>query len=114
MTQDCRANVADSNAEQHAQTISDLQATAAALLLRSPRLSVSLILELLDIGDAQLRELSQCNPEIAPLLDKRRRGELDLDEPELKTCPSCGDWFIPYAGQRCCSDECYRIARVSA
>jgi hypothetical protein len=114
MTQSHRANAADSQAGQHTQAVADLQATAAALLLRSPRLSVSLILELLDIGDAQFRELSKCNPKIATLLEQRSRGELDLDQPELKICTGCSEWFIPYAGQRCCSDECYRIARISA
>jgi len=112
MTQDDRANAKDPNGGQHAQDMTDLQATAATLLLRSNRLSVSLILELLDIGDAQFRELSKCNEEIARLLDQRRRGELELDEPELKACPGCSEWFIPYAGQRCCSDECYRIASI--
>ena len=112
MNQDDRAKPKDSNAGHHAQAMPDLQATAAALLLRSNRLSVSLILELLDIGDAQFRELSKCNEEIAKLLDQRRRGELQLDEPELKACPGCSEWFIPYAGQRCCSDECHRIASI--
>lgn len=112
MTQDYRANPTGSNGEPSAQAMTDLQATAAALLLRSSRLPVSLILELLDIGDAQFRELSKGNPEIARLLDLRRRGELEVEEPELKACPGCGEWFIPYAGQRCCSDECYRIALI--
>ena len=112
MTQDYRPNPEESKGGQHAQAMTDLQATAAALLLRSNRLSVTLILELLDIGDAQFRELSKCNEDIARLLDQRRRGELELDEPELRACPGCSEWFIPYAGQRCCSDECYRIARI--
>jgi len=90
-------------------TTSDLQESAAALLLRSPRLSVSLILELLDLSDAEFRELTLRNERVRELLDKRRRGELATEEPQLKTCPGCGDWFIPYAHARCCSDECVRI-----
>ena len=90
-----------------------IQESAAALLLRSPRLSVSLVMELLDISDAEFRELVRENEEISELLEKRRRGELDTTEPDIKTCPGCGDWFIPYAGARFCSDECKKIARIA-
>ena len=93
-------------------TTTNLQESAAALLLRSPRLSVSLILELLDLSDAEFRELTLRNDRIRDLLEKRRRGELAIEEPKLKTCPGCGDWFIPYAHARCCSDDCVRIARL--
>ncbi|HEY5645751.1 MAG TPA: hypothetical protein VIS76_07415 [Pseudomonadales bacterium] len=90
-----------------------IQESAAALLLRSPRLSVSLVMELLDISDAEFRLLAQTNETISELLEKRRRGELTVREPELRTCPGCQDLFIPYGGARCCSDECARIARIS-
>ncbi len=90
-----------------------LQESAAALLLRSPRLSVSLVMELLDISDAEFRELVKENAEVSELLEKRRRGELAREEPDIKTCPACGDWFIPYAGARFCSDECRKIARIA-
>lgn len=90
-----------------------IQESAAALLLRSPRLSVSLVLELLDISDAEFRTLVKSNDEISSLLEKRRRGELRLEEPDLRTCPACQALFIPYAGARYCSDECMRIARIA-
>ena len=89
-----------------------LQESAVALLLRSPRLSVSLVLELLDISDAEFRTLVQENEEISALLEQRRRGELTAVEPELRDCPGCGDCYIPYAGARYCSDECARIASL--
>lgn len=90
-----------------------LQESAAALLLRSPRFSVSQVLELLDISDAEFRELIQVNDEISALLQARRRGELTSEEPEVRTCPSCNDWFIPYGGARHCSDECAKIAHIA-
>ena len=93
-------------------SMTDIQASAAALLLRSPRLSVTLIMDLLDLSDAEFRSLTRSDERIAELLDLRRRGELSSAEPEIKTCPGCDDWFIPYAGQRCCSDECTRIAKI--
>ena len=90
-----------------------LQESAAALLLRSPRLSVSTVLELLDISDSEFRTLVQDNRQISELLEKRKRGELTTEKPETKNCPVCEDLFTPYAGSRYCSDECTRIARIS-
>jgi len=89
-----------------------LQESAAALLLRSPRLSVSLVMDLLDISDAEFRSLIQHNERVSELLEQRRRGELASTEPELKTCPGCEEWFIPYASARFCSDECAKIAQL--
>jgi hypothetical protein len=90
-----------------------IQESAAALLLRSPRLSVTLVMELLDISDAEFRTLVRNNAKISELLDKRRRGELTVEEPALKTCPACDGTFLPYAGARYCSDECARAARIA-
>jgi hypothetical protein len=83
------------------------------LLLRSPRLPVSLILELLEIGDAEFRQMSRENRRIAELLEARRDGTLKLDAAETATCPACGQLFSPYAGARHCSDECRDIHRIS-
>lgn len=91
-----------------------LQESAAALLLRSPRLSVSTVLELLDISDAEFRTLMQDNRQISELLEKRKRGELTTEKSEARSCPVCEDLFTPYAGRRYCSDECTRIARISS
>jgi hypothetical protein len=90
-----------------------LQESAAELLLRSPRLSVSLVMDVLDISDSEFRSLVQENQAISELLERRRRGELSCKEPELKTCPGCEEWFIPYASARYCSDECAKIARLT-
>jgi hypothetical protein len=90
-----------------------LQESAATLLLRSPRISVSLVMELLDISDAEFRDLVRQNEEISALLDQRRRGELTSTDPEVRTCPACSDWYIPYAGARFCSDECAQIDQIS-
>ena len=89
-----------------------LQESAAALLLRSPRLSVSTVLELLDISDAEFRTLVQDNRQISELLEKRKRGELVAEKAEDRPCPVCEDLFTPYGGRRYCSDECTRIAQI--
>ncbi len=91
-----------------------LQESAAALLLRSPRLSVSTVLELLDISDSEFRALVQENRQISELLEKRKKGELTVEQKEARNCPVCEDLFTPYAGRRYCSDECTRIARITS
>jgi len=89
-----------------------LEEAAAALLLRSPRLSVSRILDLLDISDAEFRGMCARNQRICELLEARRTGALAAEPADFATCPGCGDWFVPYGGARCCSDECRTIARI--
>lgn len=95
------------------EEMAGLKVTAATLLLRSPRLSLSQILELLDIGDAEFRAMTQEHAAIRELLEARRDGTLPAHETELKTCLGCNEWFLPYAGARHCSDECRRIARIN-
>jgi hypothetical protein len=94
------------------QDMNALTEAAATLLLRSPALSLSQILELLDIGDAEFREMSRANARIAELLAQRRDGTLSRREAELRQCSSCGEDFVPYGGARQCSDECRAIARI--
>jgi len=106
-------NTSCSDASAETTEFAELKVTALVLLLRSPRLSVSQILELLDVGDAEFRQLSSDNPQITELLKLRRNGELKLEEPDLKTCIGCNEWFVPYAGARHCSDECRRIAQLN-
>ncbi|MCZ6644169.1 MAG: hypothetical protein O7F71_21550 [Gammaproteobacteria bacterium] len=91
-----------------------LQESAISLLLRSPRLSVSLALDLLDISDRDFRVMVKQNTQIAELLEQRRNGELKPIKPEFKECPSCSEWFLPYAGARFCSDECVKIHRLES
>ncbi len=89
-----------------------LEEAAAALLLRSPRLSVSRILDLLDVSDAEFRAMCARNDRIRDLLEARRVGTLVAEPADIATCPACGDWFVPYGGARCCSDECHTITRI--
>ena len=89
-----------------------LEEEAIELLLRSPRLEVSTIINLLDVGDREFREMVKRNPNIAALLEERRRGELTPLEPEPTQCGACNDWFVPYGAARFCSDACRRIGDV--
>jgi len=89
-----------------------LTASGVMLLLRSPNLSVSQILDLMDIGDAEFRQLCRDHPRIDQLLDARRQGTLSPAPVEPACCPGCGTWFLPYAGSRQCSDECREIVRL--
>ena len=72
-----------------------------------------MVMELLDISDAEFRNLIQDNSKISELLEKRKRGEQNATKTDLKTCPVCEDLFVPYAGRRYCSDECTRIASIT-
>lgn len=87
-------------------------AQALALLLRSPRLTVSQVLELLDLGDREFRLLCQEHPHIQHLLDLRRRGELKEKPCQERLCPTCDERYQPYGGARFCSDTCARLAKV--
>jgi hypothetical protein len=89
-----------------------LTVSGVLLLLRSPRLSVSQVLELMDIGDAEFRQLCHEHPRIGQLLEARRHGRLQAQSAEPACCPVCGSWFLPYAGSRQCSDECREIVRL--
>lgn len=89
-----------------------LEERALSLLLRSPRLTVTQILELLDIGDSEFRHIADRNADVANLLAARRNGELRSERPSPKQCPSCTDWFVPYGSSRFCSDTCATIGRL--
>jgi hypothetical protein len=99
-----------SDARSRANT--SLEEAAAMLLLRSPRFSLSRILDLLDVSDAEFRAMCARNGRIAELLEARRTGSLVAASTDIATCPGCGDWFVPYGGARCCSDECRTISRI--
>ena len=90
-----------------------LEEQACALLLRSPHLSVSQVLDLMDIGDSEFREMLRSNPRIASLMEQRREGALPRVESKMTECPACGEWFNPYASARCCSDTCAKIDQIS-
>jgi hypothetical protein len=85
---------------------------AITLLLRSPRLAVGTIIDLLDVSDREFRAMATRNERIAALLAKRRDGTLDEQRPEPTQCPACNDWFVPYASARFCSDTCKSVGRL--
>jgi hypothetical protein len=89
-----------------------LEEEAIALLLRSPRLPVATIIDLLDVSDAAFRAMARRNQRIAALLVKRRDGTLAQRHAEPIVCPQCEDWFVPYAAARFCSDSCRSMARL--
>ncbi len=88
---------------------------ALVLLLRSPRLSISTIMELLEIGDLEFRRLSQENEQIAQLLAARREGTLvPRQSQDVERCQGCDELYVPYAGRKVCSDTCAKICLVQA
>ena len=89
-----------------------LEEQACKLLLRSPRLSVTQVLELMDISDSEFRQMLKHNTEIATLIEQRKDGCLVTAKAEPKECPSCHDLFVPYASARYCSDECAQTAKL--
>ena len=88
--------------------------TAVALLLRSTRLEIGQIMELMDIGDREFREMACRNQTIARRLEERRLGTLRELKSEPRACKACGEWFLPYGSDRYCSDGCKRTAQLSA
>ena len=85
--------------------------TAVALLLRSPHLEVGQIMELMDIGDREFRDMASRNGDIAQRLEERRLGTLRPIKSEPRRCKSCREWFLPYGHDRYCSDACKRTAQ---
>jgi hypothetical protein len=90
-----------------------LEEQALSLLLRSPRLSLSQILELLDVGDAEFRDIAARNQSVGNLLEARKEGTLQPETHAPRQCPSCTDWFVPYGSARFCSDPCKSIGRLT-
>jgi len=95
-----------SELKKDASTDAGLQANALELLLRSPRLNIDTILRLLDIDERDFRALVKVNPALGGLLKQRSQGLLELPGTKPRKCPICSDWFLPYAGDKLCSDEC--------
>ena len=89
-----------------------LEEKAIELLLRSPRLEAGTILDLLDVGDREFREMARRNRTIAKLLEARRAGELKPPKSEPVQCPVCSEWFVPYGSSRFCSDTCRTAGRI--
>ncbi len=90
-----------------------LEEEAITLLLRSPRLAVGQIIDLLGVGDLEFRDMTRRNERIASLLEERRAGTLQASRPEPTQCPACDEWFLPYAAARFCSDPCRIIGKIN-
>ena len=85
---------------------------AAGLLLRSPRWTVSQVLELLDIGDAEFREMVTGNRFLADILERRRRHCIDIHE---RQCQACGETFLTATFRTYCgAPACRAVARIES
>jgi len=92
--------------------LSPLEQKACKLLLRSPRLTISQIMSLMDIGDRQFRELIKTDKEIRRLIKQRKDGKLKPYQVETSQCLICEDLFRPYGSTDFCSDECAKTASI--
>ena len=91
-----------------------LEEKAVALLLRSPRLDVGTIIDLLDVGDREFRDMTKRNATICNLLEARRSGKLEPPTSQPTQCRACNEWFVPYGASKFCSDACRTAGRISA
>ena len=90
-----------------------LEENAIALLLRSPRLDVGTIIDLLDVGDREFRDMARRNETIGNLLEARRSGKLEPPTSQPAQCPVCNEWYVPYGASKFCSDACRTAGRIS-
>ena len=85
---------------------------AAGLLLRSPQWTVTEVLDLLDIGDAEFREMVQDNRSLANILERRRRHCVDIHE---RQCRACGEMFVTATFRNYCgAPACRAVARIES
>ena len=83
---------------------------AAGLLLRSPQWTVSEVLELLDIGDAEFREMLLHNHTLADILERRRQHCVDIHE---RQCRACGESFLTATFRNYCgAPACRAVATI--
>lgn len=87
-----------------------LTVEAAGLLLRSPHWTVSEVLDLLDIGDAEFREMVLDNRSLANILERRRQHCVDIQE---RQCRACGETFVTATFRKYCgAPACRAVARI--
>ena len=83
---------------------------AAGLLLRSPHWTVSEVLDLLDIGDAEFREMVLDNRRLANILERRRQHCVDIHE---RQCRACGEMFVTATFRNHCgAPACRAVASI--
>lgn len=90
----------------------DPAAEAATLLLRSPLWSVSDVLELLEIGDAEFRRMVEAEPRLARVLEARGAGD-EFKGVVERTCSVCGDIYTTATYRdHCGAAACVRVSRL--
>ena len=91
----------------------DTTAEAATLLLRSPRWSVTRVMELLEIGDAEFRDLIAADAKLARVLAARKSGQTFIGVIE-RQCIVCGEPFSTATFRTHCGDAaCVRVQKLS-
>ena len=93
-------------------SIVEATAEAATLLLRSPRWSVSDVMELLEIGDAEFRRLVERDTRLARVL-AARQAMTDFNGVVERQCTVCGEAFSTATFRdHCGAAACIRVARL--
>jgi len=88
-------------------------AEAATLLLRSPRWSVTRVMELLEIGDAEFRDLVAADAKLARVL-AARKSEQHFNGVVERQCTVCGESFSTATFRSHCGDAaCVRVQKLS-
>lgn len=91
----------------------DTTAEAATLLLKSPRWSVTRVMELLEIGDAEFRDLVAADAKLARVLAARKSTQFFNGVVE-RQCTVCGEPFSTATFRNHCGDAaCIRVQKLS-
>lgn len=89
-------------------------AEAATLLLRSPRWTVTRVMELLEIGDAEFRDLVAADAKLARVLAARKSGRTFNGVVE-RQCIVCGEPFATATFRtHCGAAACVRVRRLQS
>ena len=92
----------------------DTTAEAARLLLRSPRWSVTRVMELLEIGDAEFRDLIARDARLARVL-AARQAEQAFNGVVERQCVVCGESFVTGTFRdHCGAAACTRVRKLGA
>ena len=87
-------------------------AEAVTLLLRSPRWSVSDVMELLEIGDAEFRQLVEQSAKLARVL-RERKEDRAFNGLTDRQCKACGETFRTATFRAYCgAPACRKVERI--
>ncbi len=107
MAQPSGLDNSEANAEKTHAT-----AEAVTLLLRSPRWSVSAVMELMEIGDSEFRRLVEQNRKLARVLQERKADD-GFDGLTERQCKACGDSFRTATFRSYCgSPACRKVEQL--